>query len=138
MPLAPERLFDALRRGAACGLRTLLLVSMTLFAAQPTGALAARHAMNSQGAGATVSTEPAFARQAETARAYEAGCCQPAAGTQPACPDCSTIPCTATPATLAAAATIRIARQPLRHVFFDSAHDLSAHTLPPELGPPRT
>ncbi len=130
-----KRPFGALRRSTVCGVRTLLIVSMVLFAAQAIGALATRHAMNSQGAGAIVSNTLTHAPQAETAQAYEDGCCQPA-GAQPAC-DCSAVPCAAAPATLASAATIQVFQRPLRHVFFDPAHVLSAHTLPPELGPPR-
>lgn len=137
MPLDRERLFGALRRDAAYGLRALLLVSIILFARQPTGALAAHHAMALQSAGAAVWDIRVLTPQAETARASDAGCCQPA-DTQPACPDCAAIPCVGAAATLATAATIRIFQRPLRHVYFDPARILSPHTPPPALKPPRT
>ena len=136
MPWDLRRPFAALRRGAACGLRALLLISIILFASQPTGALAAHQAMALQSAGAAVSDIRASTSQAGTAQAPESGCCQPA-DEQPACPDCSAVPCAGAPATLAAAATIRIFQRPLRHVFFYSARALSPHTPTPALEPPR-
>jgi hypothetical protein len=119
-------------RSAAFALRALLIVSIILFAAQPAGALAAHHAMNSPGAAAVLSD----IHGTPAAQLRDTECCQPAEQ-QPACPDCVAVSCAAAPATLAAAATIRIFRRPLRHVFFEPAFDLSPHSLPPELGPPR-
>ena len=134
MPAAPasKRLFYTLRRGAVGGLRALLLVSMVLFAGQPTGAFAAHHAMNSPVA-ATVLSD---VHSTEAAQTHDAECCQPAEE-QPACSDCTAVSCTAAPATLAAAAAIRIFQRPLRHAFFEPAFALSSQSPPPELGPPR-
>lgn len=138
MPLAPalEKVFDSLRRSAVSGLRGLLLVSMVLFAAQPAGALATHHAMDSYGAGMALVSANVAPPAAQSAQTHDTDCCQPAQA-QPACPDCAAVSCAAAPATLAGAATIRIFRQPLRHAFFDPAFALSPHSTPPELGPPR-
>lgn len=119
-------------RSAAFALRALLIVSMVLFAAQPAGALAAHHAMNSPGAAAVLSDM----HGTPAAQPRDTECCQPAEQ-QPACPDCVAVSCAAAPATLAAGASIRILQQPLRHVFFDAAFVLSPHSEPPELDPPR-
>jgi hypothetical protein len=133
MPAAPafKRLFDALRRGAGGGLRALLLVSMVLFAGQPTGALAAHHAMNSPGSATGLSDM----HSTEAAQTHDA-CCQPAEE-QPACPDCAAFSCTTAPVTLTSAVAIQIFQRPLRHVFIDPAFALSPYSQPPDLGPPR-
>ena len=136
MPALPalERQFDALRRGAVCGLRTLQLLSIILFTLQPAGALAAHHA-GKPGA-AEIGFSDTNVAPPEAAQTHDAGWCQPAEEL-PACPDCTAVSCGAAPATLVAATTIRIFQRPLRHLFFEPALALSSHIRPPELGPPR-